>query len=145
MTLSPNAAPTYCLEVHPAANADATLEIALDGRGHPDGPGLEFLGGDFDRECWCAPESQLRAIVLSEPDDPDADAAAPAELLYRKLVRALGESRFGYGTTFPASTTAKTTASATGASASAAAGRWRPPASTMPACALPRPSAASSR
>lgn len=96
MTLSPNAAPTYRLEVYPTASTDPTLDIALDGRGHPDGPGLEFLGGDFDRECWCAPESQLRAIVLSEPDDPDTDAAAAAELLYRKLIRTLGESRFGY-------------------------------------------------
>lgn len=96
MTPSPNAAPTYRLEVQPTASADPTLDIALDGRGHPDGPGLEFLGGDFNRECWCAPESQLRAIVLSEPDEPSTDAAAAAELLYRRLIRTLGESRFGY-------------------------------------------------
>jgi len=72
------------------------LDIALDGRGPPDGPGLPFLGGDYDRECWDAPEDQLCAIVMSEPDDPEADAADAAEILYRRLIRTLEESRFGY-------------------------------------------------
>jgi len=72
------------------------LDIALDGRQPPAGPGLEYLGGDYNREGWCAPDNQMCAIVLSEPDAPDADAAGPAEALYRRLIRMLGESRFGY-------------------------------------------------
>ena len=88
--------PTYRLEVDTTASGDPMLEIALDGRGHPAGPGLEFLGGDFDREFWRAPENQLCSIVLGEPDNPDADAAVAAEVLYRKLIQTLGESRFGY-------------------------------------------------
>jgi len=87
---------TYSLEVGTSPTDKPVLDIALDGRGHPSGPGLDFLGGDYDHEFWTAPEDQLCAIVLSEPDDPEADAARAAEVLYRKLIRALGESRFGY-------------------------------------------------
>ncbi|HKL53189.1 MAG TPA: pteridine-dependent deoxygenase like protein [Wenzhouxiangellaceae bacterium] len=96
MTTPQATAPTYRLEVDTVASGKPILEIALDGRGHPEGPGLEFLGGDYDHECWGAPEDQLCAIVMSEPDDPGADAALAAETLYRKLIRTLGESRFGY-------------------------------------------------
>jgi len=96
MTTSQAPAPTYRLEVDTAASSEPILDIALDGRGYPEGPGLEFLGGDYNRECWEAPEDQLCAIVISEPDEPGADAALAAETLYRKLIRTLGESRFGY-------------------------------------------------
>lgn len=95
MTTPQATAPTYRLEVDTAAG-EPILDIALDGRGYPEGPGLEFLGGDYDHECWKAPEDQLCAIVLSEPDDPGADAALAAETLYRKLIRKLGDSSFGY-------------------------------------------------
>lgn len=88
--------PAYRLEVSPQTSAAPTLEIALDGRQPPAGPGLEFLGGDYDCERWRAPDDQMRAIVLSEPDAPEADAAGPAEMLYRRLIHTLGESRFGY-------------------------------------------------
>lgn len=88
--------PAYRLEVAPETSAAPALEIALDGREPPAGPGLEFLGGDYDRERWLAPENQICAIVLSEPDASETDAAEPAELLYRRLIKALGESRFGY-------------------------------------------------
>lgn len=96
MTTARGPGPAYSLEVSADANSDTMLEIALDGRGHPAGPGLDFLGGDYERECWHAPADQLRAVVLSAPDGPDADAAAPAESLYRKLIAVLGDSRFGY-------------------------------------------------
>lgn len=96
MTRPQGPAPTYHLEVGTTDSGNPVLDIALDGRGQPAGPGLEFLGGDYDHEYWCAPEDQLCAIVLSEPDDPEADAAVGAEVLYRKLIRTLGESRFGY-------------------------------------------------
>ena len=96
MTRRQGSAPTYRLEVGTAGSGKPMLDIALDGRGPPDGPGLPFLGGDYDRECWDAPEDQLCAIVMSEPDDPEADAADAAEILYRRLIRTLEESRFGY-------------------------------------------------
>jgi len=96
MTTAPGSALTYRLEVRASGPGAPMLDIALDGRGHPHGPGLEFLGGDYDHEYWSAPDDQLCAIVMSEPDDPGADAAAAAEILYRKLIRTLGESRFGY-------------------------------------------------
>jgi len=96
MTRRQGSAPTYRLEVGTAGSGKPMLDIALDGRGPPDGPGLPFLGGDYDRECWDAPEDQLCAIVMSEPDDPGADAADAAEILYRRLIRTLEESRFGY-------------------------------------------------
>lgn len=89
-------APTYRLEVDTVASGEPILAIALDGRGHPEGPGLELLGGDYDLECWRAPEDQLCAIVLSEPDDPEADAAEAAQTLYSKLIATLGESSFAY-------------------------------------------------
>ncbi|MBS3743853.1 MAG: pteridine-dependent deoxygenase like protein [Wenzhouxiangellaceae bacterium] len=88
--------PAYRLSVATTANATPMLDIGLDGRPSRAGPGLEFLGGDYDHEAWSAPDNQMRAIVLSEPDAPDADAAAPAEALYRRLIHTLGESRFGY-------------------------------------------------
>jgi len=88
--------PAYRLVVAPETNATPALEIALDGRAPPAGPGLELLGGDYDRECWVAPDNQICAIVLAEPDAPEADAAGPAEVLYRRLITVLGESRFGY-------------------------------------------------
>lgn len=96
MTKPPGPAPTYRLEVGASPAGEPMLDIALDGRGHPAGPGLEFLGGDYDHEYWSAPEDQLCAIVMSEPDDTQADAARAAEVLYCKLIRTLGESRFGY-------------------------------------------------
>lgn len=89
-------APRYRLEVAADARPQPMLDVALDGRGHPDGPGLEFLGGDYDHESWCAPAGQMCAIVLSEPDHPEADAAEAAETIYRRLIRTLGESTFGY-------------------------------------------------
>ncbi|MGM0658255.1 MAG: pteridine-dependent deoxygenase [Pseudomonadota bacterium] len=88
--------PAYRLRVATAATATPMLDIGLDGRPSPAGPGLDFLGGDYDHEAWSAPDNQMCAIVLSEPDSPDADAAGPAEVLYRRLIRTLGESRFGY-------------------------------------------------
>lgn len=96
MTRPQGSAPTYRLEVGTAAFGKPMLDISLDGCGHPAGPGLEFLGGDYDHEFWYAPEHQLCAIVMSEPDAPEADAADAAEVLYRKLIRTLEESRFGY-------------------------------------------------
>lgn len=96
MTRAQGRAPIYRLDVDTVESGEPMLDIALDGRGHPEGPGLEYLGGDYDHEFWHAPENQLCAIVMSEPDDPDADAAVAAETLYRKLIRTLGESRFGY-------------------------------------------------
>ena len=87
---------TYRLAVDTVASGETMLDISLDGQGHPDGPGLEFLGGDYRHEAWCAPDNQICAIVLSQPDAPDADAAGPAEVLYRRLIQILGESRFGY-------------------------------------------------
>lgn len=87
---------TYRLTVDTVASLEPTLDVALDGRAHPDGPGLEFLGGDYDHECWCAPEDQLFAVALSAPDEAQADAATPAESLYRELIELLGDSRFGY-------------------------------------------------
>ncbi|MEX2497428.1 MAG: pteridine-dependent deoxygenase like protein [Wenzhouxiangellaceae bacterium] len=90
-------APDYRLEVAATrASGQATLEVELDGRGHPDGPGLEFLGGDYMHESWRAPRDQMCAIVLAEPDSPGADAAEAAEAIYRRLIRILGESEFGY-------------------------------------------------
>jgi len=86
----------YRLVVTSGAHADAALEIALDGSDCPAGPGLEYLGGDFTRESWCAPENQMAAIVLCEPDHPDKDAAVAAENIYNRLIQALSESEFGY-------------------------------------------------
>jgi len=96
MTSIPADASCYRLSVLPAPADDAFLTIRLDGRGYPDGPGLEYLGGDYDLECWSAPDDQLRMLVMSEPDDPDADAAQSAELMYRRLVEQLRGSEFGY-------------------------------------------------
>ncbi|MDT8409951.1 MAG: hypothetical protein RQ741_10165 [Wenzhouxiangellaceae bacterium] len=86
----------YRLKVESGRNLGAMLSIRLDGRGQPDGPGLEFLGGDFDAESWDAPDDQLQAIVLAEADDPQTDAAEPAERIYRRLIEGLRESSFGY-------------------------------------------------
>lgn len=88
--------PAYRLQVATTATDQPVLEVALNGSGNPHGPGLEFLGGDFDREAWCAPAEQMCAIVLSEPDHPGADAAKAAEAIYRRLIQTLGESTFGY-------------------------------------------------
>lgn len=96
MSSPQGSAPTYRLDVGPSASSTPMLDVMLDGSAHPRGPGLEFLGGDYNRECWQASENQLSAIVLSEPDDPAADAAVAAEVLYRRLIRILGESTFGY-------------------------------------------------
>jgi len=96
MTRPQGPAPTYRLEVDTTVSGEPLLDIALDGRGHPAGPGLQRLGGDYNHECWHASEDQLCTILLCEPDGPDADAAVASELLYRKLIRTLGESRFGY-------------------------------------------------
>jgi len=96
MTSIPADASCYRLSVLPAPADDALLTIRLDGRGYPDGPGLEYLGGDYDLECWSAPDDQLRMLVMSEPDDPDADAAQSAERMYRRLVEQLRGSEFGY-------------------------------------------------
>lgn len=92
----PHPARGCALDVHPAPCADALLEIPLARPEAPTSPGLEFLGGDFDGECWRAPAEDLQAIVLSEPDDVDSDAAAPAERLYRELIDRLRDSDFGY-------------------------------------------------
>ncbi len=86
----------YRLDVQPGAQPGTALSIALDGRPHPDGPGLEFLGGDFDHESWHAPGNQVRAIVLGEVDEPSDDAADVAERLYRRLIELLQSSDFGY-------------------------------------------------
>jgi chorismate lyase/3-hydroxybenzoate synthase len=86
----------YELDVCAGASANSTLSIALDGRGHPEGPGLLFLGGDFDAESWRASNRQLRAIVVAESDDPAGDAAEVAERLYRRLINTLEDSPFGY-------------------------------------------------
>jgi chorismate lyase/3-hydroxybenzoate synthase len=86
----------YRLDVQPGAQPGTALSIALDGRPHPDGPGLEFLGGDFDHESWHAPGDQVRAIVLGEADEPSSDAADVAERLYRRLIELLQSSDFGY-------------------------------------------------
>ena len=88
--------PAYRLEVVPGTTAQSVLEVVLDGNTRPPSPGMEFLGGDYRHEAWCAPDNQICAIVLSQPDAPDADAADPAEVLYRRLIHILGESRFGY-------------------------------------------------
>ncbi len=74
------------LSVRSERTADAVLSIDLDGTRHPAGPGLEWLGGDFAHEAWSAPDEQVYSIVLGEPDDPDGDAAEPAERLYRRLI-----------------------------------------------------------
>lgn len=90
------AAHGYELDVRPGVAQGSSLSVALDGRAHPDGPGLPLLGGDFDAESWMASDRQLRAIVLGEPDDPAGDAADVAERLYRKLIGMLQDSPFGY-------------------------------------------------
>lgn len=86
----------YSLDVRPAACADALLEIPLNGSESAAGPGLEFLGGDFDREWWCATGDELNAIVLREADDADGDAATPAERIYAELIEQVHGSAFGY-------------------------------------------------
>ncbi|NKI33864.1 pteridine-dependent deoxygenase [Wenzhouxiangella sp. XN79A] len=72
------------------------LPIALNGSRHPVGPGLERLGGDYDHEAWCGSVDDVRAFVLGLPDRPDADAAEPAERLYRELIDRLRDSPFPY-------------------------------------------------
>jgi chorismate lyase/3-hydroxybenzoate synthase len=86
----------YRLDVQPTPIADCRLSVALDGRPHPDGPGLEFLGGDYQAESWLAPSDQVRAIVLGEADDPEGDAADVAERLYDRLIALLQDSPFVY-------------------------------------------------
>ncbi len=87
----------YELGVSTGACSDLTgLEIRLAQGQRPPAPGLEFLGGDFDCECWHAPAGQIRAFVFSEPDRFGDDAAIAAEKLYSRLVEALQQSRFGY-------------------------------------------------
>lgn len=87
--------PGYALEVR-TDEADGLLRFALDGRPPPEGPGLPFLGGDFDSESWSADGGELVAVELSEPDEIERDAAEPAERLYRRLVEMLREGRHGY-------------------------------------------------
>ncbi|MCA1779838.1 MAG: pteridine-dependent deoxygenase [Xanthomonadaceae bacterium] len=96
MTSMPTDALCYRLSVQPEPTRNALLTIRLDGRGYPDGPGLEFLGGDYDLECWSAPDDQLRVLLMSEPDDPGTDAAQSAERMYRNLIERLRDSEFGY-------------------------------------------------
>jgi len=86
----------YGLDVRPASCEHPVLEVPLDGSESPTGPGLEFLGGDFDREWWCAAGDELTAIVLREPDDADRDAAPTAERIYSELIEKLHGSDFGY-------------------------------------------------
>lgn len=74
----------------------AILDIGLDGGDGPADPGLEFLGGDFQREFWQAPAGRVRAFVFTEADHPELDAAVAAERLYARLIEALQASRFGY-------------------------------------------------
>ncbi len=86
----------YSLEVRPESCAGALLEIPLTGADSPAGPGLEFLGGDFDHEWWCAAVGELEAIVLRQPDGAGCDAAIPAERIYADLIEQLHGSAFGY-------------------------------------------------
>jgi len=86
----------YPLHVATSRRDDALLEIPLASADAPAAPGLAWLGGDFDFESWCAPDSEIRAIVLREPDDPEGDAAGPAERVYRRLIAELEDSAFGY-------------------------------------------------
>lgn len=84
------------LSVHTDVVDGARLTIALDGSPHPAGPGLESLGGDYELESWCAPETELQTLVLGAPDDPDGDAAVAAEIVYRELIERLADSEFAY-------------------------------------------------
>ncbi len=84
------------LSVHAAVRDDCMLPIALDGAGHPAGPGLERLGGDYAHEAWCGDADDVRAFVLGAPDAPERDAAEPAERLYRELIDRLRDSDLPY-------------------------------------------------
>jgi len=87
----------YTLEVVPRQGAPgARLEVALDGRDFPDGPGLEWLGGDFCHESWCAPRGQIGVFRLAEPERPGADPADTAERIYRRLIAQLADSDYPY-------------------------------------------------
>lgn len=86
----------YSVRVLTEIGEGALLQIPLARDDGAASPGLEFLGGDFDLECWCAPSDQVEAIVLRESDAVDNDAAEPAERLYRELIRRLEGSKFGY-------------------------------------------------
>lgn len=83
------------LEVRPEPAPGAMLSIEL-GRQHPSGPGLFWLGGDYDHEAWVGQPSDLRAVVLGAADLPDSDAAGPAEQLYRELIDQLRDSSHPY-------------------------------------------------
>jgi len=94
-TAEPPAA--YQLEVVPGSGAHgALLEVALDGRGFPHGPGLDFLGGDFDHENWSGDPEQIGVFSLSEPDRADTDAAPAARRLYSRLIDRLARSPYGF-------------------------------------------------
>jgi chorismate lyase/3-hydroxybenzoate synthase len=84
------------LEVRCEPAADAMLSVELDGRAHPSGPGLEWLGGEYDHEAWIGRDTDLRAIVLGAEDPPDSDAAKPAEQLYRELIAQLQDGSHPY-------------------------------------------------
>jgi len=86
----------FGLRVQPGAHGDALLQIPLVDAGADTWPGLDWLGGDFDSESWCADAGQLRALVFNAPDSADADAAPTAERLYRELIEALDDSAFSY-------------------------------------------------
>lgn len=84
------------LDVRAEPVPDATLAVRLDGSAHPDGPGLQPLGGDYSQEAWCGDPADVRAFVLGEPDADDQDAAVPAERLYRQLIERLSDTEFCY-------------------------------------------------
>lgn len=90
--------PDYGYSLQVRADADtgpALMEVHLDGRDFPDGPGLKPLGGDYKRESWIA-DADLAVFSLAEPDPVDGDAAGPAERLYRQLIERLAQSRYAY-------------------------------------------------
>lgn len=78
------------------ALSDVQLHVRLDGSAHPEGPGLTYLGGDFEHEYWQAPGEQLRTVVLGENDSSGMDAAIAAESLYRQLIEQLRHSEHPY-------------------------------------------------
>ncbi len=85
------------VEQQPPSSSDAVaLHIRLDGSTHPEGPGLVYLGGDYEHEYWHSSSDQLRAIVLAAPDAVDADAAVAAQSLYQELIERLKQSDYAY-------------------------------------------------
>jgi len=86
----------YFLEVAPEPRADALVQFRLAMPDDAQSPGLTMLGGDFSVESWCAPPEQIRVVVLNEADDPERDAAVPAERLYRRLIEMLRDQPVAY-------------------------------------------------